>query len=97
MQIPAYQADAEGLALVEKLLGEQAQRLADDPAFSAALQRLAEKYMAQWRTAPSPEVRETLWVKIHVLDDISAELRAMVGGGDLAGRTLETLERRRTE
>jgi len=68
--------------------GEEAKRLLDSSAFADALKRVEEKYSREWRASTGPSIREALWTKLSVLDDVINDIRVMIGNGDMAAHTL---------
>lgn len=60
-----------------------AQLLLENKAFQKALSRLEETYVSEWRlSSPTDiEARESLFYRVRALDELRADLSALLTGG----------------
>lgn len=73
--------------------GKRVERFLADDAVRGAIERLEQKYVADWKAALTTQERETLHAKVAVVGDLQLELRAIVGNGQHAQVTREREQR----
>ena len=61
----------------EIVIGEQAGEITKSEAWSRAIDGLHEKYFNSWRAAQTAELRESIFAKLIVIDDVASEFRSM--------------------
>jgi hypothetical protein len=64
--------------------GMKAEALLKDETLKKAFARLEQGYLAEWKTATTPEKRETMHARVIALGDILGTLGTMVGARDMA-------------
>lgn len=79
----------------EILEGERVARFLADDAVKGAIQRLSDRYVAQWKASEVPAEREVLWAKARVIEELQIELQAIVGNGTRARVLSDRAERAR--
>lgn len=61
--------------------GERIERFLADEVVARAITALGARYTELWKASQSPSDRESLWAKARALDDLQADLRAVVDAG----------------
>jgi hypothetical protein len=71
--------------------GNRVAQYLSDPAVMAAFERLEHRYYARFKSAVTPDGRTEAWACARVMDDIRAEMRAIVDNGRLETAKLAKL------
>lgn len=77
-------------------MGEQAERLLNDPTFKDALIKVEAKYVAQWRNSGLTDSlgREKAFLLLKALSDVFTEIKVTISGGQVAKAQLSRSQRR---
>jgi hypothetical protein len=77
--------------------GNEARQILVNPVFVEAKQRLKDKYLADLLAAQDKDKRETLWLKIQVLEEVTSELGIIEQHGAKADHDIKTRRRRASQ
>lgn len=73
----------------------RAKEIIENEAFIEAVSNVDALYVAAWRNAKTPEVREDLHRKIIALNDMCKDLKAMLFDGAVTDKRIVELEGRK--
>lgn len=76
--------------------GDAARQLLESPVFEAAHKRLRENYVSDLLSSKDKDVRESLWLKIKVLEEVISEIGIIEQNGVKADRDIKQRRRRAT-
>lgn len=67
-------------------LATEARLLLENPAFVKAVERLTADYITTWKNTPptSSDEREALYYRARALEELQADLRAILSGGKIS-------------